>query len=180
MGDGKMSEEYTPVQKVLHWLVALMVLVQVGLGLWIGYAPPDDEAFSNRLFNAHDGTGMLILVTVLVRLAVRQVRHAPPLPRGMPAWAAALAWLNHRALYLVLIIQPLLGWLNNGANGFPWSFYGFFDVPSPIAQNQAMAPLMSRLHFIGAMVLAVLVGMHLAGVFYHTFIRRDGLLRRML
>lgn len=175
-----MTDEYSPAQKALHWLVALLVAVQATLGVWVVYATPADEALATRLYNAHDGTGMVILAAVAIRLLVRQVGGVPRLPRGTPAWAAALARLNHRALYFMLVVQPLLGWLNNGANGSPWSFYGFFAIPSPIAQSDAWGPALSRLHFIGAVALAGLVAMHLAGVAYHTFIRRDRLLRRMM
>jgi cytochrome b561 len=174
-----MNDDYMPVQKALHWVVVLLVAVQAGLGLWVAFAAPADEALAGRLYNAHDGTGAVLLVLMLLRLAVRLVCHVPRLPRGTPHWVATLAHLNHRALYLVLIVQPLLGWLNNGANGYPWSFYGFFDIPAPIAQNQAEAAWFSSLHLYGAVALAVLVALHLGGVAYHTVIRRDGLLRRM-
>jgi len=175
-----MTDDYMPVQKALHWVVVVVVLVQAGLGLWVTFAPPADDALAGRLFNAHDGTGAVLLVLMLLRLATRLVCHVPRLPRGTPHWVATAAHLNHRALYLVLIVQPLLGWLNNGANGYAWSFYGFFDIPSPIAQNQALAPWFSSLHLWGAEALAVLVAMHLGGVAYHTVIRRDELLRRMI
>lgn len=174
-----MTDGYMPAQKLLHWLVAALVAVQAGLGLWVAFAAPADEVLAGRLYNAHDGTGAVILVLMLLRVAARLVSYVPRLPRGTPRWAASLAWLNHRALYVVLIVQPLLGWLNNGANGYPWSFYGFFDIPSPIAQSQAAAAWLSSLHLWGAGALAVLVALHLGGVAYHTVVRRDGLLRRM-
>jgi cytochrome b561 len=174
-----MTDDYMPAQKVLHWLVAALVVVQAGLGLWVAFAAPADEALAARLYNAHDGTGAVLLVLMLLRLAVRLVNYVPRLPRGTPHWVATAAWLNHRALYVVLIVQPLLGWLNNGANGYPWSFYGLFNIPSPIGQNQAAAAWLSSLHLWGAEALAVLVVLHLGGVAYHTVIRRDGLLRRM-
>lgn len=174
-----MTDDYMPVQKLLHWLVAALVAVQAGLGLWVAFAPPADAALADRLYNAHDGTGAVILVLMLLRLAARLVSYVPRLPRGTPHWAARLAWLNHRALYGVLIAQPLLGWLNNGANGYPWSFYGLFDIASPIAPSKAAAAWLSSLHLWGAEALAVLVLLHLGGVAFHTVIRRDGLLRRM-
>ena len=57
-----MAGEYAPSQKALHWLVAVMVVVQAGLGIWVAFATPDDEAAAMRLYNAHDGTGAVILV----------------------------------------------------------------------------------------------------------------------
>ena len=174
-----MAGEYAPSQKALHWLVAVMVVVQAGLGIWVAFAAPDDEAAAMRLYNAHDGTGAVILVLMLLRLAARLAGRAPRLPPGTPRWAARAAWLNHRALYLVLLAQPLIGWLNNGANGFGWSLYGFLTIPAPISQGEAAAAWPSAVHFWTALALAALVAAHLGGVVFHTFIRRDGLLRRM-
>jgi len=169
-----------PAQKALHWIVVALVVVQAGLGLWVVFDAPADEVLAARLYDAHDGTGAVILLLMLLRVGVRLVGHVPRLPRGTPHWAASAAWLNHRALYVVLIGQPLLGWLNNAANGYPWSFYGLFDIPAPIAQNQAAAGVLSSLHLWGAVALAGLVALHLGGVAFHTLIRRDGLLRRMI
>ena len=42
------------------------------------------------------------------------------------------------------------------------------------------AKLLSLLHWSGAIALILLIGGHLMGVVYHTFVRRDGLLRRMM
>ena len=78
------SDDYMPAQKVLHWLVAALVAVQAGLGLWVAFAAPADEALAGRLYNAHDGTGAVILVLMLLRLAVRQLSYVPRPPRGTP------------------------------------------------------------------------------------------------
>jgi len=40
--------------------------------------------------------------------------------------------------------------------------------------------VLSFLHWCGAIAIVSLIGAHLTGVIYHTFIRRDGLLHRML
>ena len=79
-----MTDDYMPAQKVLHWLVAALVVVQAGLGLWVAFAAPADEALAARLYNAHDGTGAVLLVLMLLRLAVRLVNYVPRLPRGTP------------------------------------------------------------------------------------------------
>ena len=46
--------------------------------------------------------------------------------------------------------------------------------------NEELAKLLSLLHLSGAIAMVMLIGGHLIGVVYHTFVRRDGLLRRMM
>src|SRR5262249_54499755 len=38
------TARYTATQRWLHWLVVALLLVQVGLGIWIAYYAPEDEA----------------------------------------------------------------------------------------------------------------------------------------
>jgi len=174
-----MDDKYAFVQKFLHWLVALLVLAQVLLGAGLAYDTPHDDALAARLFEAHDGLGATILVLVLLRLALRLILGVPLLPRGTPRWVDWLSRLNHRLLYAVLIVQPLVGWFNNGANGFPWSIYGLYTIPAPIAKDEALAKLLGQVHEAGGGLLVALVALHLLGVAYHLIIRRDGVARRM-
>ena len=53
-------------------------------------------------------------------------------------------------------------------------------LPSPIGKDEEIAKVLATLHWSGALAGAMLVGGHVAGVIYHTFIRKDGLLQRML
>lgn len=177
------ADEYGTVQKLLHWLVALLVVAQVVLGGWIGTLDPHDQAqaaLATILYQAHDGTGATILVLVLLRLLVRLIVGVPALPRGTPRWVDLLAHLNHRLLYLVLIVQPLLGYLTNGANGYPWSIYGLYNIPAIIGKNPVWADWLGQAHQVGAGVLIVLVTLHLLGAFYHGVIRRDGVVGRIV
>jgi cytochrome b561 len=179
------QDNYGAGQKLLHWLVALLVVGQVVLGVWLNSLDPHDQsaaamALATKLFQAHDGTGAAILVLVLVRLLVRLTVGVPALPRGTPRWVDSLAHLNHRLLYLVLIVQPVLGYLTNGANGFPWSIYGYYDVPAIIAKNAVWADWLGQAHQVGATVLIALIALHLLGAFYHGVIRRDGVVRRIV
>ena len=175
-----MDDKYGSVQKLLHWLVALLVVVQVGLGATVAYAPPHDDALTARLFGTHDGIGATILALVLLRLLVRLLVGVPVLPRGTPRFVEWLAHLNHRLLYLVLIVQPLLGYFNNGAHGYPWSIYGYYTIPALIGKDEALGNLLKQAHEIGGAVLIALVALHLLGAFYHGVIRRDGVVSRIV
>jgi cytochrome b561 len=53
-------------------------------------------------------------------------------------------------------------------------------MPVPLGKDEEIAKVLSFLHWCGAVTIISLVLAHLGGVIYHTFIRRDGLLQRMV
>lgn len=171
---------YSAAARGLHWLVVLLLTVSIPAGVWMIYFEPADEAFKLRLYNIHESLGVLVFVLVLLRLLVRWLRPPPPLPPGTPMPIRLAAHATHVALYGLLLVQPVLGFLGTNAWGFPLRWFGLFTIPAPIGREVALAPVLSALHWWGAVCLLLLIGGHLAGVVYHTLIRRDGLLRRML
>ena len=171
---------YAAASRWLHWLTVLLLLVIVPLGLWIRYFEPSDQAFKLRLYNVHESLGVLVFVLVLLRLVNRRLNPPPPLPGDMPAWMRFAAHATHTGLYALLILMPLTGFLATNAWGFPLSVFGVLPIPSPLGKDVAIAKILSWLHLCGAVAIGLLILGHLAGVAHHTFIRRDGLLRRML
>ena len=75
--------------------------------------------------------------------------------------------------------MPVTGFLATNAWGFPLSVFGVLPVPSPLGKDEDIAKVLSLLHWCGAVTIVSLILAHLAGVIYHTFVRRDGLLQRM-
>ncbi len=175
-----MAYRYSPVALWLHWLTAALVLAMIVVGIWMTYFEPKDEAFKFLLYDVHESVGAALFVLVLVRLLRRLANPPASLPHRVPAHFRAAAHLNQALLYAVLLIQPIIGFLDTNAWGFPLQWAGLVEIPSPIGKNETLAPVLSDLHWYGAMVLVVLVGAHLSGAFYHGVIRRDGVVQRML
>jgi cytochrome b561 len=172
---------YSASQRWLHWIVVVLVLTQLCLGLSVSpLLLPKDEHLATILFDLHDGTGATIFVIMLIRAAVRLSKGAPPMPEGTPAWVRRLSGANHLLFYILLLAQPVIGYFNNGANGFPLSYYGLFDISSIIAKNDATADILAIVHGVVGLTIAALIVLHLLGVAYHTYSRRDRLLERML
>ena len=78
-----------------------------------------------------------------------------------------------------------LDWLRIGATLllFPFHVAKVFDVlpmPVPLGKNEEIAKILSLLHWCGAVTIILLILAHLSGVIYHSFVRRDGVLQRML
>ena len=76
--------------RLLHWLVALLVLATIPVGLTMA-GNDVSRSLRDTLYLFHKNTGVLILLLVACRLAYRIAHPAPPLPTSMPAWQAAAA-----------------------------------------------------------------------------------------
>ncbi|MDZ7747913.1 MAG: cytochrome b/b6 domain-containing protein [Halofilum sp. (in: g-proteobacteria)] len=175
---------YTLAQRLVHWLVAVLALLTLGIGLtlgWLGFEGARDAfglGATNALYIAHKTIGVLLLVLMLARAALR-------LYCGKPAYAVALARpqriaseIVHGLLYVLLLAMPVIGWMATAAGGFPINFFHWV-LPPLIGENEALSETLYTWHLgIGLAILA-LVSIHVAGALYHWLIRRDGVMQRM-
>jgi len=170
---------YTSPARWLHWVMAPMLGVIIVVGLWMVFFEPADQSFKLQLYNFHESLGVTVWVLALIRLAYRFRNPPPPLPADTPAMVRLGAHVTHLALYALLLLMPVIGFLATNAWGFPLSLFGVLPLPSPVGKDEALAKILSLLHWIGAIAIIALIAGHIMGVVYHTFIRRDGLLKRM-
>jgi cytochrome b561 len=171
---------YAAPARGIHWITAALVGVIIFLGLWIAYFRPEEEAFKLRLYNVHESLGVTVWVLTLIRLAYRRRHPPPPLAADTPAAIRVAAHATHVSLYVLLLTLPVIGFLATNAWGFPLSVFGALPLPSPVGKDEELAKVLALAHRIGAFAIIALIGGHIAGALYHTFIRKDGLLRRML
>lgn len=171
---------YAAPARYIHWITAALVSVIIVVGLWIAYFRPEEEGFKLRLYNIHESLGVIVWVLTLIRLVYRRRHPPPPLPADTPAAIRIAARANHIALYVLLLTLPVFGFLATNAWGFPLSVFGVLPLPSPVGKDEELAKVLALVHRIGALSIIALIAAHIAGVLYHTFIRKDGLLRRML
>lgn len=171
---------YVASARWLHWVTAALMAVVIVAGIWIKYFEPADEPFKMRLYNLHESFGVVVFGLALVRLVNRWRHPPPPLPPGTPGIIHFAAGATHVALYALLLLMPVIGFLATNAWGFPLTVFGVLPMPVPLGKNEELAKLLSLLHLSGAIAMVMLIGGHLIGVVYHTFVRRDGLLRRMM
>ncbi len=174
-------DRYAGSSRLLHWLTALLVVaVMFPLGIWIAYFEPADEPFKLRLYNLHESFGVIVFVLTLARVWNRRRHPPPPLPPDTPQMVRVAARVSHMSLYALLLIMPVVGFLATNAWGFPLKVFEVLPMPVPFGKDEELAKVLSFLHWCGAIALVSLIAAHLSGVVYHTFIRRDGLLRRMV
>jgi cytochrome b561 len=172
------SHGYSPLAKGLHWVMAAFVLSIIPVGLTMTRLPSGKA--QNNLFFIHESFGATILALACLRLAVRLIRGAPGPYPGLPHWQRLAADVSHRALYVLVIVVPLLGWAGTSAYRAPISVYGLFDLPPILAANRPLSDTLYGIHMAGAYLLAALVVVHIGAALMHGFIHRDGVLARML
>lgn len=174
------SQTYGFVAKALHWLVALLVLLMlmIGIAMGVDYIP---EGWHGWVYNLHKSLGIVVLFVMLTRLIWRLVNYQPPLPDSVPLLQRWLAWLNHWALYIALLIMPLSGWLMATASGhipyFFWLFHWSFPL---VGLNEQLASWMVSVHYYTAWVLGGLIMLHVLAALKHALIEKDGVVQRML
>jgi cytochrome b561 len=172
----------TPVQpsfslpaRLLHWLMALLILLM----LFVGVGMVSSVAWQPRLVSLHKPLGLLLLLLVLIRLAVR-LRHPPPaLPNDLPRWQKRAAVGSHWLLYLLMFSLPLVGWAMQGAAGVPLVVGGWV-VPTIAPHDIALYAALRTAHGYLAYLLFASILLHLAAALFHGLIRRDGVLPSML
>lgn len=173
------------VARLLHWAVAALVLLQFGIAGYI--LTLDDLATRFEVAQVHKSWGTVILAVVLLRLGWRLAsRQVPRLRPTMPAWERRLAHGSHAALYVLLVVVPLAGWVYasaaplQGLMGIENQVFGLFALPDPWPDgDEALADAAWLVHRAGALLLLALILLHVAAALKHHLVDRDDVLARM-
>jgi cytochrome b561 len=172
--------QYAAPAKWLHWLTFFLVAILIPTGIVMVDRGGRNiwDSVTDALYSTHKLIGFTLLWIVVLRLAYRFTFGRPQPERGLPSWQRSLSLANHFAMYALLLLLPLLGWL--GISMFPATkLFGLVDLPS-IASKSKSADQVLAIHKAVAWVLIALVSLHILAALYHYFIRKDSVLQRML
>jgi len=167
-------KRYHPVHVALHWLIALLVLLMLGVGKFVMPGVPPDDPQKPMMLETHTYIGGAIAVLLVIRLVLRfTVKRPAPADAG----SALLNFLSksvHFLLYLLLIGMALSGLglfqlanlpaVFSGAQPYPQNFFDYLPRAG---------------HGLTSWLLLALVLLHFGAALYHQFIRKDNLLGRM-
>jgi cytochrome b561 len=178
---------YTRVAAVLHWLVAALIAVNIGLGFTADSFP---DAWVRPVIDLHKSIGLTVLGLVLLRILWRLSHPAPPLPASYGRAERVGAHAAHVALYGLILLLPLSGWLHDSAFKdaaahplrlfwvIPWFRIGAIAGLDPATKEQAHSALFA-LHVWAGYALYALVALHVLGALKHELLDREPELARM-
>jgi cytochrome b561 len=182
------EQRYTRAAVILHWTIALLIIVQVFLGWWLNEWVPDHSPIQDQITGVHISVGLTILLLVLVRIGVRLLHRPPPPPAASPAWERILAGLTHVAFYALMLILPLSGWAMVSMGHHPIHFWGLpwprlpgvglvFGSPAPKPVHKAVM----HVHvYILIWILVLTFALHVAAAIWQQFAGRRVLQRMWL
>jgi cytochrome b561 len=171
----QMTLRYDRTTILLHWLTAILITLLWTIGQIIDWFPKGTPRISAR--STHILLGAALLCVAFVRIIWR-VNHGAQLPAAQPGWNGVLAKVTHKALYVLIIATLLLGVLNVWARGD--KFFGLFAFPKLLAGGDDFKSTVEDLHALSANILGGLACLHALAALGHHFLKRDGVLRRML
>lgn len=170
------TESYGSVTKFFHWLIAIVILVQIIYGYFLGYVPKDYQPVA---YNTHKLIGLTLLFLMVLRLFWALMNVKPLLPANTPAWQRFAERFVHSMLYFVVIAMPISGLIGSNASGRP-PHIGDFKFTLPVPEDKALVNTAFAVHNTLALVLIGLLVVHVGAALYHHVIKKDNILRRML
>ncbi|MFT3731235.1 MAG: cytochrome b [Hyphomicrobium sp.] len=183
---------YTPTARGLHWLLALLIFIQLPLGFYMSYRgndmPSVDEkgqpvkgvwdALTGFLYSSHKLIGLIVLALVVWRLLYRLTRGAPRSDPTVPPALTGVSHLVHWALYALLLVVPILGFLAISYGDYLDVFN--FRLPAFVDKNEDLSKEIFEWHETGAILIIAFVVLHIAAAIYHRFLRKDRVVERMI
>jgi len=174
-------QKYHIFSRILHWLMAAIIIFLLGLGIYMADFLPKDAANRMDIYGLHKSLGALVLALIVIRLVNRFVNKAPALPQAMHKFEKLAAHLAHSALYLLMIIVPLSGYLMSNAFGYPVGFFGI-ELPFLMEKNEKIGMIFHEVHEIAPYILIGVLVLHVAGAVKHRYFDRpeNDVLGRMI
>lgn len=169
------SADYAVGQKIVHWLMAVFIILDLFVAQKFGGVMADVDRFASR--NDHSSLGTIVAALFIIRLYLRWKNGAPALPETMPDWQKWLAHVAHWALYILigsLIITGILTAMNANSGIEP---FGAFAYGNGVEGDFT---LFRGFHEFTTKAIIALIGLHVVAALYHLIFVRDGVTSRML
>ncbi|RXE49533.1 MULTISPECIES: cytochrome b [Chromohalobacter] len=157
---------YGVVSRVLHWITAILVIVQL-IDVYMRSLAPKN-IFSQYVQPWHMTIGVFILGVMLLRMIWLLVQR-----KHRPRSRSVMARFGHFSIYVVLIAIPLSGLLQ----GYPVLV---FDTLMTKGIDTKWDTIFQELHGPLAYILTALIAGHVFMAILHRLVHRDGTWEKMI
>lgn len=174
-----MRPSYHPIAKFFHWTIVTVLAVQ----FLTGYLMPNFRHVTVPGFLTMTHISALSLLLIPLAFLFFFMRFASPVVKDVKEgeeWMDKAASALQYALYALLIIVPLSGWVAVSMRHLPVNFFNLFYLPVLNISNPSLLYTLGRMHSNLSAIIGILALGHIAAALFHHFVLRDSVLRRML
>ena len=167
--------EYGLISKLLHWISAVLLFIQIPLGFYLVDLDFGPERLT--IEDIHVTVGLSIFYLVILRLLYKIFNPTPKLEPSIFKGQRFLAKLNHVMLYVTILSITISGIFKKLFNG---ETLIIFFKKIKIQDNFELGKLFYDIHVISNYILIVLIIIHLLAVITHKLFFNDNLLKKIL
>ena len=173
--------KYPLPSRIIHWLMAVVILFLLGLGMYMTDYLPKDAPNHLEIYSLHKSLGAIVLILIFVRILNRFINKAPKLPYTIKKSEQILSHLGHFGLYVLMLCVPLSGYLMSNSFGYPVHLFSL-ELPMLVERNFELGKFFADAHGFLAYSLLGLIVIHILAVIKHRFFDRpeNDVLKRMI
>ncbi|MHC5306980.1 cytochrome b/b6 domain-containing protein [Bartonella sp. LJL80] len=175
---------YNSGAMILHWLIALLIIVQLAMGFAMERVPQIADSLRFSMIQWHKTFGLLVLALTLARIAWR-LMNKPPAHAPMLKIEALTANAVAALFYILMLMVPITGWIvvSTSPTAIPTLFFkisGLVWPNLPLNKSAVIEHYAAYTHMILAYSFVVLLGLHVGGALKHMVIDHVPELQRMV
>jgi cytochrome b561 len=170
------AENYGSLAKLLHWSIVILIIAQYFIAETADELPDGLEKL--QWISRHKSIGMLVLLLAVARMLWKMANKGQPVAIGT-GWIKKAAAAGHGMLYLLVLLQPISGWAMSSAANYPVTLFGWFQFPALVGANPGLHENLEDVHEVLFYALVAVAVVHVLAAFYHHFVLKDDVLRRM-
>ncbi|MDC3099254.1 cytochrome b/b6 domain-containing protein [Candidatus Pelagibacter sp.] len=167
--------EYGIISKLLHWLSAILLLIQIPLGFYLVDLDFGEERLSTE--NIHIIIGLSVFYLVIIRLLNKIFNPTPKLDPSIFKGQKFIAKLNHILLYVAILSITISGILKKLFNG---ETLVIFFKKIKIQDNFELADQFYDIHIFSNYTIIALIALHISAVIIHKLFFNENLLKKIL
>lgn len=172
------KERYGSLFVALHWIM-LLVMAAVFATIELHENYPRGDPMRGLLMAWHFQLGLTVLLLVGVRIVLKLTAPDPEIKPALTRAQHLGANAMHLALYLIMIVMPIAGFVGRTLAGKVVYFFGI-ALPVLLAPNKDLAENIFDIHSLIGNTAYFLIATHAIVALYHHYIQKDNTFTRML
>ncbi|TWB64396.1 cytochrome b [Nitrospirillum viridazoti] len=162
------AKKYPLAMRLIHWFRAAIVLGMIWLGWKMVSLGDNIPAKFEDFYPLHKSFGLVVIILVAVQLVLRVLVPTPALATGLSKVEAIAAKIAHVALYVLMIVVPVIGYSRSStfSESDGVTLFGL-KVPELLGKNDALSETLSSIHAVLAYTLLAVIVIHVLGALKH-------------